>query len=150
MTGGSFSAQVDQFVRVSKQRMEDMFAYALSEMINDMQTPTAKGGRMRVDTGFLRASGRGALDGWPSGNGEKPADAPVGQYTGIYDDYDGRALDAILFNMELGDTFFWGWVANYGAIREIYDGFMEAPLQNWQTYVNTAVAKVKKDIADAK
>ena len=32
----TFSAQVDQFVRVSKERMTAMSQYALSEMINDM------------------------------------------------------------------------------------------------------------------
>lgn len=145
----SFSADVDQFVRETKERLEAMTRYALSDMVNDMQIPVAKGGKMRVDTGFLRASGRGAIGDWPSGNGVKPPDAPVGQYTGVYDNYDGTALIAVLSQMKLGDTFYWGWVANYGATREVYDGFMGAPLQNWQSYVNSAVERVKKDVGDA-
>lgn len=147
MTDKSFSASVDAFVQQSKERMEVMQRFALADMINDMQLTTEKGGLMRVDTGFLRASGRGSLESWPSGNGVKPADAPVGQYTGIYDDYDGTALNAVLIDMKLGDTFYWGWIADYASTREVYDGFMDAALQNWQIYVNTAVKRVKREVA---
>ena len=137
----TFSAQVDSFVRETKERMLVMSQYALSDMIEDMQVPTKKGGRMRVKTGFLRASGRGAIGNWPEGNGVRPADAQPGQYG-----WDGQSLNAVLLDMKLGDTFYWGWVANYGAVRELYDGFMEAPLQNWQGYVNSAVKRVKDDV----
>ena len=99
---------------------------------------------MRVDTGWLRASGRASLEGMPSGQGARPSDAPVGQYTGVYDNFDGSALNAVLMNMEFGDTFSWGWVANYAQYRELYDGFMEASIQHWPRYVAFAIDTVNK------
>jgi len=140
----SFSADVDEFVRETKERMEAMTRYALNDMVNDMQLTTDKGGRMRYKTGFLSNSGRASLDGYPSGVGQRPAGTLPGQYK-----WDGAALIAVLAQMKLGDTFYWGWIANYAPIREIYDGFMAAPLQNWQSYVNSAVARVKKEVGDA-
>ena len=137
MTTNTLSADIEDFVVKSNERLLSVMRGSLRDMIEDMQTPVKKGGRMRVDTGFLRASGRGSLEGFPSGVGEKPADAPTGQYTGIYDNFDGTALNAVLLNMELGDTFFWGWVARYAPLREIYDGFMDTALQNWQGYVSS-------------
>lgn len=137
MTKNTLSADIQDFVVKSEDRLLAVMRSSLRDVVEDMQTPVAKGGRMRVDTGFLRASGRSSLDGFPSGVGQKPAGAPVGQYTGVYDDFDGTALNATLLEMKLGDTFFWGWVAEYAPIREIYDGFMDTAIQNWQGYVTT-------------
>lgn len=136
-----FVADVAAFAEMGKERMEDTMRTALSDMINDMQKREKDGGRMRVDTGFLRASGRGQIGSMPSGPSQKPADAPTGQYTGIYDNWNGKALVPTLYNMKLGDTFYWGWVAAYAPVREVYDLFMDGALQNWQGYVNTAVKK---------
>lgn len=144
MTKQTLVADLTAIIDRTEQKMNDVIVQSLAGMINDMQTPTKKGGRMRVDTGFLRASGRASLQGFPSGNGQKPADAPTGQYTGIYDDYDGSALNAVLLTMKPGDTFYWGWVANYAPVREVYDGFMDTALQNWQGYVDDAVRVVNK------
>jgi hypothetical protein len=129
-------ADIEAFVKESEARMLAVVRLSLDDMINDMQTPTAKGGRMRVDTGFLRASGRGSLEGFPAGPNQKPAGAQTGQYTGHLDTYDGSALNAVLLNMKLDDTFYWGWVAAYAPTREVYDGFMDTAIQNWQSYVN--------------
>lgn len=123
-------ADIESFITKSEDRLLAVMKGSLRDMIEDMQTPTAKGGRMRVKTGFLRTSGRASLEGWPSGNGVRPAGATDGQF-----EWDGTALNAVLLNMKLGDTFRWGWVANYASVRELYDGFMDIPIQNWQSYV---------------
>lgn len=132
----SLVADIEEFVRQSEDRMLAVVRGSLRDMVEDMQTPTAKGGRMRVDTGFLRASGRASLEGFPSGPNQKPPGAPTGQYTGALDTYDGTALNAVLLSLKLDDTFYWGWVAAYAPVRELYDGFMDTALQNWQGYVN--------------
>ena len=118
---------------------------SLRDMTNDMQTPVAKGGRMRVDTGFLRASGRASLTGLPSGRSQKNAaeEAATGKRTGAFDTFNGDAVNAVLLDMKLGDTFSFGWVANYAETRERYDGFRDTALQNFQQYVNTNAAKFK-------
>lgn len=123
-------ADIESFITKSEDRLLAVMRGSLRDMVEDMQVPTAKGGRMRVKTGFLRASGRASNSGWPTGNGVRPAGATEGQFS-----WDGKALNAVLLEMKLGDTFHWGWVANYAQVRELHDGFMVAPLQNWQGYV---------------
>lgn len=124
-------ADIESFITKSEDRLLAVMRGSLRDMVEDMQVPVAKGGRMRVDTGFLRNSGRAALDGFPSGNGVRPANAKPGQFN-----WDGQSLNATLLQMKLGDTFFWGWIANYAQVRELHDGFMAVSIQNWQAYVS--------------
>lgn len=141
-----FTATIEEWVKETEARMLATIQTAALDMVNDMQTPTAKGGRMRVDTGFLRASGRGAINVMPSGPSEKPADAPVGQYTGIYDNFDAYPLGAVIQDLELGDTFFFGWTANYAEVRETYDGFVSVAVQDWQGYIDRATNKLRDKV----
>lgn len=136
MTKQTLVADIEEFVRKSEARVLAVIRNSLQDVTEMAQTPTAKGGRMRVDTGFLRASGRAALGSMPSGPNVKPADAPVGQYTGIYDNWSGESVQAVLVDMKLGDTFFFGWTANYAETRELYDGFLVSATQDWQNIVN--------------
>lgn len=145
MTG--FAATVAEWAKETDARLLATVQTAALDMVNDMQTTRAKGGRMRVDTGFLRASGRGAINVMPSGPSEKPADAPTGQYTGIYDNFDGYPLGAVIQDLKLGDTFFFGWTANYATVRETYDGFVSVAVQDWQGYIDRATKKLRNRIA---
>lgn len=104
-----------------------------------VQGPVAapgKGGRMRVDTGFLRASGQASLTGMPVG-------PTRGAKDGSYN-YDASVTEATIGNMELGVTLYWGWTAAYARYREAYDGFMYAALQNWPQTVNRIVEEAKR------
>lgn len=141
MTG--FAATIEDWVKETEARMLAVVQDAALHTVNDMQTPTAKGGRMRVDTGFLRASGRGAIGQMPSGPSQKPEDAPVGQYTGIYDTFDGYPLGAVLQDLKLGDTFYFGWTAAYAPVRNTYDGFMDTAIQNWQGYIDSSTNRLR-------
>jgi hypothetical protein len=123
---GSFTADVEDFVKETNERMEAVMRASLNDVVENAQTPVAKGGRMRVHTGFLRASGRASLEGWPSGPDVRPSDAKPGQYS-----YDGESVVAVLSKLKVGDTFHFGWTANYARYRELYDGFLEAALQHW-------------------
>ena len=124
---GDLTIQVEDFVRVSEARMLAVMRQSIQDAIDNAQVPVAKGGRMRVDTGFLRASGAASLAGMPTGPGRGDRN---GNYT-----YNGEALIGILAKMKFGDTLYWGWVANYARYRELYDGFLEASLRNWQRIV---------------
>jgi hypothetical protein len=57
----NLTADVEEIVAVSEKRMTALMRQSLQDVINIMQEPVAKGGRMRVDTGFLRSSGQGSL-----------------------------------------------------------------------------------------
>lgn len=138
----SFSAQVDTIIVNTEKRLELVMKQSLLNAINEMQKPVAKGGKMRVDTGFLRASGQSSLTGMPSGPSRKPDNAEKGQFD------DGSrpstVTAATIGRMKAGVTLFYGWTANYAKYRETYDGFMESVLQNWQQIVDDVVNEAKK------
>ena len=92
---------------------------------------------MPVDTGFLRSSARGALGSWPSGPSDKPDDAAPGSFT-----WDGDSVTTVLATMEPGDVFYFGWTAVYALKQEVYNGFMEGTLQNWQGIVDANVRRL--------
>lgn len=158
----SFTAQVDRIVANTEKRLDLVMKQSLINTINDMQKvgpsvastkaaiksagdkigPVAaagEGGRMRVDTGFLRASGQLSFNGMPTGPSRKPEDAGPGSFK-----WDGAELNTKLATAEIGATIYWGWTANYAKYREAYDGFMHAALQNWQKTVDAVVAEAKR------
>ena len=50
----NFSDAVKEFSEKSKKRVLAVSRAAIQDVINEAQTPVAKGGKMPVDTGFLR------------------------------------------------------------------------------------------------
>lgn len=137
---GSFTADIEDIVAVSEQRMIAVMRQSLQDVVDNAQLPTAKGGRMRVDTGFLRASGQASLTGMPQG--------PIrGTKDDTYSTDDSEVI-ATLGEMKLGAIFFFGWTANYAQYREIYDGFLEGALQHWGSIVaintDTLRQRIKK------
>lgn len=117
-----FSAQVNDYVRKYKERMEAVFKQSAQDVIAQAQTPVAQGGNMPVDTGFLRNSLVSGLNGSTSLTG---ADSYVLAVAGA----------------NLGDSIFAGWTANYARYQEYGPNgrpgrfFMRAAAQNWQDIV---------------
>ncbi len=131
----SFETQIDEIVVNTQARLLAVMRTAIKQTVEDAQLSDDYGGRMRIDTGFLRWTGLSSLKGIPSGPGRGEKDK-----TYIWN---GDALNITLAKMKIGDTFYFGWTANYAKYREAYDGFLEAALQNWQTNVNAVVNKFK-------
>lgn len=130
--------QIDGIIAATDKRLLALTRQSLQDVINDAQTPVAKGGRMRVDTGFLRASGQPSLNGMPTG----PARGdPDGTYT-----YDGASVTLTLAKLEIGQTFFFGWTAAYARYREAYDGFLEIALQKWTKIVERNTEEIRQRI----
>lgn len=127
---GSFAGQVDDIIAKTDERMTALVRQSLQDVINNAQTPTAKGGRMRVDTGFLRASGQASLNGMPTGptRGES-------KVKHFYDDGSKNVVYVELAKLEIGATFYFGWTAEYAKYRELFDGFLEGALQHWSKIV---------------
>lgn len=121
---------ISEWALKTEQRLEAVVKTALQDMTEAMQTPTAKGGRMRVDTSFLRNSGGAALNVIPQTDGAAP--------------YNQDATALVINRLQIGDTFFFGWSANYARARENRDFFMRAEIQNWQQYISNATAKVRR------
>lgn len=129
----TFSGQVDAWVRKSRGRSEAVLKTAVQKTIEQAQTPKGEGGRLPVDTGFLRSSLVGSLDGMPSGP-STPADAP-----GSPED-----VDLVIAGAELGDVIFIGWSARYARVQEAQNGFAEAAAQSWPKHVREAAREAKR------
>ena len=97
---------------------------------------------MRVDTGFLRASGQASLNGMPSGPSRGERKEP-NSYS-----YNSNDIQVRLGEMQLGSVFYFGWTAAYARYRELYDGFLEGAVQHWQSIVafntDTIRQRIKK------
>lgn len=131
----SFKAQVSDIIKRNDQKLTAVLRQSVADVIENAQTTRERGGRMRVRFGFLRASGQASLTGLPSG--------PVRNDNAEEFTYDEVNTVATIGNFDVGETFFFGWTANYAAAREVHDGFLEGAIQNWQDIVRTNVAKVQ-------
>lgn len=118
----TFTAQIKGFTDRSKEKMETVVKQSAQEVFSIAQTPKAQGGRMPVDTGFLRNSMVASLNGATVGGG---ADAYVMAVVGA----------------DLGDTIFAGWTAKYarfmeyGTSKTAANYFMLSAAQQWQAIV---------------
>lgn len=133
------AADVDEWVQESEARMLAVARESIQDLVNEMQRPREKGGRMPVDTGFLRNTGAANIGSMPTGESDKPDDAKRGQYR-----WKGDRLVAVLAQLKLGDTIYFGWTAHYARYQELYNGFMEGPLQHWGRIVAFNVDKLKR------
>lgn len=132
---GSFAADVEKWVLETEGVMINVMRQSIDDAVNLSQTPKARGGHMPIDTGFLRSTGLGSLNGWPNGPDEK--------VKGQKYSWDGDSVTTTLAAMQPGDTFYFGWTAVYALRQEGYNGFMETTAQKWQSIVNTNVGKLR-------
>lgn len=136
------AATVDAFVQETKKRMRTLVLQSTQYLIEEIQTPVAKGGKMRVDTGFLRASGQLSLTGMPQGpeiGTKRTSDHKPGELL-----YTTQPVGiAELAGFEQGQTIYFGWTANYAKYREAYDGFLISGIQNWQSIVNRVCTEIR-------
>lgn len=141
------AAVVADWVRETDARLNAVAKQSLQELVEEVQTPRAKGGNMRVDTGFLRASGQGAIGNMPSGPSRRPDDTEA-----RYDDGSLVPDTTVLTiaRLKLGETFYFGWTANYAKYREAKDAFLRRGVQNWSHIVAGVVARLATRIGISK
>ena len=125
----SFEAQVTSWARKSEARMLAVAQTAAQDMAEEMQTTRDKGGRMPVDTGYLRNSGMADIGKMPSGE-SSPGNM--------------RTVVLAINKMKLGDTLYFGWVANYAKYMEAKYAFMRTPAQKWGRFVKLASRRIEQ------
>lgn len=142
MANLNFSTKIAAWAEKIEGATEAIFKDAAQEVVSEMQKPVSQGGRMRVDTGFLRASLMASTSAMPAINrAARPADG--GSYAG-----DGQ-IEAVLSGASLGDTLYFGYTASYAAHREYGangsppDAFVRSAAQNWQGIIAKSAAKAK-------
>lgn len=138
MTAYSFS-NLDAWARATKARMDAVVRGSAQEVARIAQTPEAKGGRMVVDTGFLRNSFQSSLNGSTALTGPE-------------------SYVMVAARMEAGDVAEFGWSAvygrrvNYGFVGTDSKGrtynqqgkhFLEGATMQWPSIVAAEVAKAK-------
>lgn len=137
----TFQAQVSAIIMKHREIMDAVARESIQDLIDEVQTPKAKGGSMPVDTGFLRASGQVSFTGMPSG----PARPPEGALPGSIP-YAPDVNIARLANVKNGVAVHFGWTAIYARKQNLYNGFLDKGLANWQKIVNKVVRRLAKRI----
>jgi len=133
-----FGDQVRAFAEKAKAMQGVIFRESATKLMEEASTPEGQGGKMPVDTGFLRNSAAASIEGMPD---------------------DGALTPALVFaTMELGQTVWAGWTAKYAmrmehgffgedALGRKYaqagKGFARAAAQRWDFIVAEVAADVK-------
>lgn len=133
----TFTAQVDAWIAKSERRMDAVVRESAQEVFAEAQRPVGDGGRMRIDTGFLRASGQASV-GFTGRPAEKnpytePNSAPGPQDTAL-----------VIATAPRGQTIYFTYAANYARIREYHDGFVRGAAMEWQRIVSSVVARARQ------
>lgn len=135
----TFAAQVEDQVRLVERRVTAVFRNATKRVINEAQRPRAKGGRMPVQTGFLRNSGRAGTGNLPKG--------PIRGNKGRSYDWEKMSqaeVMALIDNTPVGEKIFFGWTAIYARRREYEDGFLRGAMEQWQRYATEEATRAKE------
>lgn len=142
----SFDVIMDKFVADSKDKMIAVVKNSIKEVVQDAQTPLSKGGKIHVDTGFLRSSGQAQLNQIPSGQteGRQRAEGELGVLPEYAVPDNADYILSTLAKMKIGDTFYFGWTARYASTREIYDGFMESAVMKWKEIVDNQIRRLRR------
>ncbi|QYJ00752.1 hypothetical protein KUV46_15695 [Thalassovita mediterranea] len=116
---------------------------ALGYLVDDIVKLIAEGGRMRIDTGFLRSSLIAQLE------------VPITQVTYKPKDIDAFSLTIgevklVINRMKIGDTIHFGFTANYARPREFGandqapDAFVRTHTMDWKGYQLRAAAEINR------
>lgn len=125
--------QVKAWTDKSKRRQEAIFRTSAQRVMEIASTPKAQGGRMPVDTGFLRNSRAASTTGLPGSGGPPP--------------------ELIFATLQVGQTVWAGWTAKYA--RRLEYGFYGADSlgrvysQAGNAYLRTAVQQWPQIVAAA-
>lgn len=139
----SFAASVGDWCKGVEGAVEAIFKASVQDVVSEMQKPRGAGGRMRVDTGFLRASLLGSTSAMPSIDpNARPADGAT--YPA------GQQVELTIAGLTLGQPFYAGYTASYAAAREYGargqapDAFARTAAQGWQQIVAKREAELMR------
>lgn len=132
---GKFTADVDAWIQKSERLMRAVAQESAQRTVDEAQTPQAKGGRMPVDTSFLRNSCTANIGSMPSGAGKPSEGAASGG---------DQQIATTIISWKPGQTLYIGWVANYARNMEFRYGFVRMAAQKWQQTVREVTGELKR------
>jgi hypothetical protein len=139
----NFTGVIDKFISDSEELMLDVIKDASQDMIEEISTPVKAGGKMPVDTGFLRKSGTGSINELPVGETEGRERLP-GEVGEIYQSNPSADVTSILARLKIGDIFYYGWTARYAIYQEFKHGFLVSACAKWQNFIDNSIRKLKR------
>jgi hypothetical protein len=133
----TFTAQVDEWVRETEQRIEAVF----KESTQRVASLAANG--VPVDLGFARASVRASTESMPAINpaADNKANATVSM--------DFGTITLVIAGAQLGQTIYIGWTAayilplEYGHSKQAPAGFVRIAAAQWPRIVEEVTAELK-------
>ncbi len=126
---GTFSAQVSDWIRKSERLTMAVVQQAAQTTVNEMLTPRAKGGRLPVDTGFMRNSASAELGRMPSRDSNASNESQI---------------TLTIANLKPGQILYVGFSARYAKYMEYRFGFVRVAAQNWQRNVDAAARELSR------
>ncbi|KKX25296.1 hypothetical protein [Rhizobium sp. LC145] len=139
----TFTAQVAAFAEKVPGAVEAVFKESVQEVSEEMLKPTREGGRLRVVTGFLRASALASTTAMPR------IIAGSGPVEGQTYPFDFAQIEAVIAGADITDTIYVGFTAGYAAHREYgangqpADAFVRMAAQNWPIIVDRKAAEIR-------
>lgn len=138
----SFARQCRKATDRMQKMAEAVARQSVQDVVADAQKVRARGGRMRVDFGFLRASGGAGLGEMPSG----PTSNDDGVTFSASAQVTGMPLAVALAQWDFETPIYWGWSASYARPRESKDAFMRLAAQKWPRFVKANIRRAKRMI----
>lgn len=141
MAQGRFSADVRNWTEKARANIKTVRDEATQRVITLMQTPVGAGGRMRVDTGFLRASLRTTIGSANFAVVDRPDGG--GTYT-----WDAGEVSLIIASAKITDPIEAVYTAKYARHREYGargqppDRFVALAAQQWPRIVADVAAEI--------
>mgnify|MGYP007087006928 CR=1 FL=1 len=127
-----FSDTISKWTQRMNVAMEAVAKESAQELAEEVSKPIAKGGRIPVDTGFLRNSMAAALNSIPSGESS--------------DSFDMQPVTLVINKLKAGDRLVLGFTANYARVMEYRYFFVRSAAQNWPLHVDKSIKKVSRAI----
>lgn len=149
MSNDDASKKVKNFTKNAEKIILAVLKNSIQEVIIEAQRPLRDGGKMHVDTGFLRHSGTASLNELPKGliEGRERNEGEVGvlpEYNISDESSPGSFIHDVLARMTANDTFYFGWTAHYAQYRELYDGFLASASKKWSKIVENQIRRIIK------
>jgi hypothetical protein len=140
MAQGSFSAQVSTWAKMTEARTLAVFRQSAQTVAQEVKKTRDRGGHMRVDTGFLRASLMASTSQMPSI--DPKATATEGH---SYAD-DNSQVELVIANARIDQVIYLGFTASYARYREYKDGFVRLTAQRWKQIVEQSARLIESRV----
>jgi hypothetical protein len=143
-----FAAQVDAWCLQAKGLITAVAKESAKRVVEVMQTTRGAGGRMRVDTGFLRASLMASTAAMPLMSRQRPPGEGSFHRDGAT--YTPEQVTLTIASWNGATPIHFGFTANYAAAREFGargqapDGFVRGAVSQWPQIVAEVQDEVKR------